>query len=102
MGWTRDAASAIYQARLLELALARLEPSKPTREDRKAKLRASFASKVGTESLATRAEVAAYLDVSVKTVQRMKPEVLPRCRTSKGVVRYPTGGVQRLAKVSRT
>ncbi len=101
MGWATDAASAIYQARLVELALERLQPSEAPREDRQARLRASFASKVGTESFATREEVAAHLGVSVKTVQRMSEDELPRCYTSKGTLRYRTGDVPRRPKVSR-
>ena len=101
MGWTASVAAGIYQAKLLEAALSGLEPSKESREDREARLRASFASKVGTESHATRAEVAAHLGVSVKTVQRMSKERLPRCSSSKGTVRYRTGDVLRLPQVSR-
>ena len=48
----------------------------------------------------TRAEVAAYLGVSTRTVRRMKEEKLPRCPGLGTVVRYAASDVLRRASAN--
>ena len=61
-------------------------------------LRVRAAEKIRNEGMLTREEVAAYLDVSTKKVQRMEGKgQLLRCRNLGAVVRYAARDVLRLA-----
>jgi hypothetical protein len=93
-GWLRAFEMRLLQAKAEELGAAQ---TKPTREDR-AKLRELAAGKIVSGSHLTRDEVAAYLDVSVRKVQRMEVSGrLARCPGLGSVVRYAARDVLRLA-----
>ncbi len=89
------------QMQAIHSAARKLGLLQEPKEDRQARLRASFAAKIESDALATREEVAAYLCVSPKTVQRIPKPELPRCTVSKGDVRYRPSDVLRFAERSR-
>ena len=60
------------------------------------------AEKIEKRATLTREEVAAYLGVSTKTVQRMDADrEIKRCPGLRGVVRYAARDVMRLASATR-
>ena len=78
--------------------LEKLERAQGEKGDKRAALRASFAEKARAEGFVTREEAAAFLGVSMKTVQRMDADGrLPRCRNLGASVRYRSRDVLRLA-----
>jgi predicted DNA-binding transcriptional regulator AlpA len=91
---------------LLEKAVStakeELEKERGPGLSKEAALRASFAEKAREDGLVTRDEVAAFLRVSCKTVQRMDADGrLPRCRNLGTAVRYRARDVQRLDSAMR-
>ena len=90
--WLRNLQLAALRERVGEL-----EASFGVDEKEQA-LRERAAQKIKTGSNLTRPEVAAYLGVSVKTVQRMEADgALRRCPALRGAVLYAARDVVRLA-----
>lgn len=70
-------------------------------ETLKAVLRATAADKLRQGAMLTREEVAAYLDYSERTIQRMeRTGALPRCPNLPTAVRYTARDVLRLASAN--
>ena len=90
------------EVRLLRQKIETLSDSKQdSAEDAQRELRERAAAKLASGSLLTREEVAAYLGVSEKKVQRMDTAgVLPRCPDMGTVVRYAARDVLGLASAS--
>ena len=89
------------EVRLLRQRIENLSDSNQDRLEDAQQLRERAAAKLASGSLLTREEVAAYLGVSEKKVQRMDTGgVLPRCPGMGTVVRYAARDVLGLASAS--
>jgi hypothetical protein len=82
----------------LKLSEAKLEATRAKLAETRAELRAIASEKIAQGAHLTRPEVAAYLDVSTRKIQRMEVSgKLARCRGMGTVVRYAASDVQQLA-----
>jgi excisionase family DNA binding protein len=93
LGWLRA-----LELRLLRHEVQKLKEGLPARRDAQRELRVSAEAKIASGSLLTREEVAAYLGVSTRKIQRMEAAgTLTRCPGLGSVVRFAARDVLRLA-----